>query len=626
MQKVKKYINLYHQTHNVRVSQSINPFGTGAMVDFSDQTLMTSAPEYWEISTKVIHDERLEKVLGVDAFRMPLSYDDSKEGIRFVRFPRWYFCPRCRRFKPIDDWETEFIPGKRAKSDDMRRPVCMECNRTQLVPARIVTACEHGHIQDFPWIKWVHKRSEKPICSDKSFIKISTGVSTAGLEGIKLECTKCGAKTTMAGSFGEKVFEKMGKEFFCEGGMPWRDNKKEECNLYPRAVQRGASNIYFAKVESSIVIPPYSDALNVEIEECEAFKSLTDTISTTDESSREALLRLILEDYINKIASQINKNKEAVREIVNRKLTREEIGEDSKTRSGYRKEEYKALTGEIPPESMNSRDFKIKIISGSDYKLRQIQKVVLVEKMREVRALTGFTRLNPPDQNLLSGDDTTGGGKSILVDIKDKKIKWYPANEVRGEGIFIEFNEKIIDSWRNKYPEVIERACRINERQQQIIRQKGFTERVISDKFIMLHTLAHLLIRELSFECGYSSTSLRERIYCNQPDDDFTMSGILIYTASGDSEGTLGGLVRQGLPDVLPRVVSNALQKAKWCSVDPVCAESNGQGRESLNLAACHACTLISETSCEEFNVLLDRILLVGTLDNPKIGFLSEII
>ena len=58
----------------------------------------------------------------------------------------------------------------------------------------------------------------------------------------------------------------------------------------------------------------------------------------------------------------------------------------------------------------------------------------------------------------------------------------------------------------------------------------------------MLHTLSHLLISQLSFECGYSVASLSERLYCSNKEDNKEMSGIFIYTANGDSEGTLGGL------------------------------------------------------------------------------------
>ncbi|WP_349398404.1 DUF1998 domain-containing protein, partial [Clostridium perfringens] len=91
--------------------------------------------------------------------------------------------------------------------------------------------------------------------------------------------------------------------------------------------------------------------------------------------------------------------------------------------------------------------------------------------------------------------------------------------------------------------------------------------------------------------CGYSSTSLRERIYCNMLENDYNMNGILIYTANGDSEGTLGGLVRQGREDKLPKIINSAIEKARFCSSDPVCIESKGQGRDALNLAACYSCT-----------------------------------
>src|SRR5207244_2216447 len=128
---------------------------------------------------------------------------------------------------------------------------------------------------------------------------------------------------------------------------------------------------------------------------------------------------------------------------------------------------------------------------------------------------------------------------------------------------------------------------------------------------------------QLSFECGYGSASLRERIYCSSGSVSEGMNGVLIYTASGDSEGTMGGLVRQGEPDRLLRTMVAALQKAQWCSSDPICIETTGQGTDNANLAACHGCLLISETSCEEGNRLLDRAMLVGKPEDPQLGFFS---
>ena len=142
----------------------------------------------------------------------------------------------------------------------------------------------------------------------------------------------------------------------------------------------------------------------------------------------------------------------------------------------------------------------------------------------------------------------------------------------------------------------------------------------------MLHTFSHCLITTLSNESGYSNASIRERIYCPKYlGENSGIAGILIYTASGDSEGSLGGLVRQGLPGKIESIIQRALNEAKWCASDPVCIQSPGQGQDGCNLAACHNCALIPETSCENKNMLLDRGVLIGTLDNPSVGFFSEI-
>ncbi len=210
------------------------------------------------------------------------------------------------------------------------------------------------------------------------------------------------------------------------------------------------------------------------------------------------------------------------------------------------------------------------------------------------------------------------------MSIKDEEDRWYPAYEVRGEGIFIELNSKLIDHWIQNNPRIIEHALILETRYNE--EKKDEVKRAITPKFILLHTLTHILIRELSFECGYSATSLRERIYCDLPGESDLMSGILIYTADSDSEGSLGGLVKQGDPNILPKIFINALRRARWCSYDPVCINSGGQGRKSLNFSACHSCVLLPETSCEEFNVLLDRVSLVGTLENKEIGFFKSYI
>lgn len=620
MNSINKKIPLPTKSYNVRFSQSIAPFGIGAMIDFKDQTLMAAAPEYWTINqSQEIHDERLEHLLNVDKFCLPPDKNQINK-IPFVRFPRWYFCPKCKRLRPLNEWEKEFVPNKRSKNPNMITPKCMECNM-QLVPAGILVTCEDGHIDDFPWIEWVHDKSKKPNCDTKhSHLKIKNSSSALGLEGLIIEC-KCGAKASMEGAFGEDAFEKNKVNYKCTGNMPWK-GKKEKCTKIPKSIQRGALNIYFAKVVSSIVIPPYSSELNVLVKESKKFSLLLEMLQDEDYVQMKGKENII-DSYVDKIAQDVHQDKNIVKIILD-KTFNIESSENIETKEQYRAEEYNALTGNIPKECMDEKDFKIEIQKNiEDYHIYGLSKVTLVKKLREVRALVGFSRLQPAESDSMSGFENKASNG--FVPIKEKETRWYPAYETRGEGIFIELNNEVIEEWIKKYPKVFERIEILNRRYNEREKKRGNKGRKITPKFVLLHTLAHLLIKELSFECGYDSASLTERIYCNTKDNSNNMSGILIYTSSGDSEGTLGGLVRQGKSDMLPKTIANAVRKAVWCSSDPVCIDSRGQGSDSLNLSACHACTLISETSCEEFNVLLDRALIVGELEDRNIGFFTGI-
>lgn len=611
--------------YKVRLSQIITTYGPGAIIDFVDQPLMTATPKEWRLFN-IIHDERLEKVLGVDEFRLHKS-SDSGVGVPFVRFPSWYFCPKCKRFQPISQWEKEYIPTKNGK-EFMTKPVCCECKRIPLVPSSVLVACEKGHIDDFPWIEWIHLKKGQ-VCKNPQ-LKISSSSGSLGLEGFKVKCS-CGASNTLAGAFSKGAFEKIKneeyrKKFRCSGKLQWKGTK-EECGIYdvyPQAVLRNASNIYFSKIESSIVIPPYSDELNSLIENSEKYKSLLDAKNMHENMGMsEQFKTMFLNMYIQEIAKEIRKEDslDVITNIITRKLY-DNLEYEGNNRNKYRLEEYNALMENVKSECFNSRDFKIEKIDGKKYKIKEISSVTLVKRLREVRALVGFTRINPPNNYMMGMESSDGGSR--VIDIKDKEDRWYPAYEVRGEGIFIELNTELIDKWILENDYIKEKVKILEERYNK--EKDNDSKRLITPKFILLHTLAHILIREFSFECGYSATSLKERIYCDLPGDLDTMSGILIYTADGDSEGSLGGLVKQGDPSILPKIFINAIKRASWCSYDPVCINSGGQGRRSQNLAACHSCVLLPETSCEEFNVLLDRSCIVGKLDNKDIGFFKNYI
>lgn len=614
-EQIERKVDLNRVSHSVRAAQAVLQYGVGAMVDFPDQTLVTAAPEYWSGDTMKVYDDRFARALGVDYFAIPTK-------IAYARFPEWYFCPKCRRFQPLRKWIDEYkkvVNSKIVGQDEymIENMQCPKCKQ-DLVVARIVTVCEKGHLNDFPWIQWVHTKSKKPVCGMPA-LKFKTGASgTEGLEGLSVSCS-CGATASLKGAFDKDCFKKLdqnaGTNFFgCSGNHPFR-HIHEKCPYYPKTVQRGASSVYFPVVYSSLVIPPYADKLNIKIEKSKTFEYCVTRISEEEPEDKPGVIKKWLPKWAEKIALEVGALKSDVEKILTRKWLEPAMLETDIADIQYRIDEYYALTGEISSSSGKVLgDFSREEMDINEYKIPHIKSISLIDKVRVINALIGFSRINPAMNRNDKG----------FVDVKEPNTRWYPAYEVRGEGIFIEFEQSDIDKWIEDNPAVTERARIIDDNYSASFIGKTHP-RMITPKFIMLHTVSHLLISQLSFECGYSIASLSERLYCSEETDGKNMAGIFIYTASGDSEGTLGGLVRQGRPDAFPQILKKAIAHAQTCSNDPVCIMSKGQGRDSLNLAACHACGLLPETCCEEHNAFLDRGLVIGTYDNKGIGFWNDI-
>lgn len=637
-------IQLNKITHSVRASQAVLQYGVGAMVDFPEQTLMTAAPETWEGSVMEIHDERLEKVLHVDYFGMPGSKDDGRyqSGIAYARFPEWYFCPRCRSFKPLDEWINEYATSPKCKEAHKNDPYmvkylkCPSCLQ-ELVVARIIVACGHGHIDDFPWIKWVHAKNllgAKRICEKPKLRFTTSASSTEGLEGLTITCETCHARATLKGAFDKDALMNLDSNtgyaygFQCTGRHPWK-NTKEPCGEYPHVLQRGGSSVYFPITVSSLVIPPYSSQLAAKIQASPFYsdlrKAITESINAISllpgiavtQEIKEGVILQKISEYASKIGRDIGQNEEVVKPILVRRWSGSDDEDYSTASVKYRAEEYEALSGEVVQEDKHG-EFVREETDIKQYGLPYVKNISLIHKVREVQALVGFSRLEPIDE-----ESVNNLNKIKKVSIKEESTNWYPGYDVRGEGIFIELDEDAIDTWRTNNPRVQHRVNQLNDNYSKSYYGE-LRPRTITAKFLLLHTLAHLLMKQLSFECGYSIASIKERIYCSEASEGKSMSGILIYTASGDSEGTMGGLVRQGRADTFPAIFRKAIEGAITCSNDPVCSLSMGQGRDSLNLSACHSCTLVPETSCEEFNVFLDRGVIVGTYEERDIGFYTE--
>lgn len=309
--------NLNKITHSVRANQLIHQFGVGAMINFPDQMLMCAAPEYWKSDVTPIHDKRLEDRLGVRYFGLPIENEDDDEQHRmsYVRFPQWYYCPRCGRLKSMNDWVKEYqlkASEKNKKNDPymVKFPHCTSCERhPRLVVSRLVTICEHGHINDFPWAAWAHKRGKKKICDNPKLKLITMGTGRYGFDNILVKCENCGASSTLSGIMDKDLFEKLDDEektdFLCPGNHPWK-HTKEACDYYPRVALRGASSVYFPVVKTSLVIPPFTTDLNEMIQKTDAYnRGFHNFCKAKDKNRGEERLREIIEDTSEEIVEEL---------------------------------------------------------------------------------------------------------------------------------------------------------------------------------------------------------------------------------------------------------------------------------------------------------------------------------
>ena len=603
---------------SIRRTQLIMPFGVGAIVNMPDVSLMACSIDYWDKDSAgvKVYDERLQKRLRVNHFIAPASSEQYPKGLPFVYFPKWLSCPSCRSFRPISEWKKRWF-AKYTNSYDVPRCDNVEkCRNTKLIPARFVVACERGHIDDFPWVEWAHKKRDGGVCNNPELSIHSFG-GIAGLGGISIRCDNCNFSETMAQAFSKTAFNSF-RDFCCTGFKPWR-MKHEACDEIPKTLQRGASNVYFPQIVSSICIPPYSDDLSGKI----AKDKIWDLLSSQDGGVSESEMPT----FINNLARRLGEPIELVKKVLTRMLKASDTDNVSmQSEIEYRYDEYQAFQGRIKDGKLDSRSFSIEIVNGSEYGIPGLKNIVLAHRLKEIRALVSFSRINPieSDESSFSEDEKSKKVHKMPIS-ENKDINWLPAVEVNGEGIFIQFDEQSVWNWGSN-PAIQKRIVTINKRYGDMCASYGRASRTITPEFVFLHTFAHILIRQLSYEAGYSTASMRERIYCNSNAEAFPMSGVLIYTASGDSEGSMGGLVRQGRIDRLPTIIKKAINKASWCSSDPVCIESDGQGLGSVNLAACYACLLLPETTCEENNRFLDRATLVGLPGDYRIGFWHDLV
>lgn len=639
---------------SVRRAQLVSPFGVGAMsVLVNGVSVVTAGLDHWfdssadgalDLSEYEEFDWRLQARLGVAQFRLPPDWrtiapgDKSPTNVKLtvpvLRFPGWSFCPYCKRLQrsPLTMQELVRCPDPSHDQSSRRKPVMSQ------VP--FVAICSAGHLDDFPFTEWVHQDAD-PSC-DGVLRLVSRGGGS--LEGQVIMCgydskrkrdpsLGCGKERSLRGIMGTQtgasgestvLTETLTSDistFGCTGARPWLGNFAESCQLSMRGALRAAGNVYFPKVESSIYLPRAEGAVSMELHDLISQPRATGVLNTLHQvvgsQTSGAQLRAALDPEVFQSFS----DEDLLAAFLDR------FGPDSQPAG-----DHAAVvdTGSlIEPEQWRFPEFEMiretpndALLMGSDPGVHPglqpfFSRVRRVEVLRETRALRGFTRVQ---DGLLELD---AGKAQLRRTTLAAEHDWLPAYVVKGEGIYFELNPERLRKWENSQL-VVDRASLIEAHYGAARARRGLGSRQVSPRMVLLHTFSHLLMNQLIFECGYSSASLRERLYASTAADT-PMAGFLIYTAAGDSEGTMGGLVRMADPDLLHDVVAESLAAARWCSTDPVCmdAGAKGQGPDSCNLAACHGCCLVPETSCEEFNRFLDRGLVVGTLSGQDIGYFS---
>ena len=625
----------------IRRSQLLTPFGPGAlMTNERGVTLLVPAIDQWypkdirpEDAGKIkleefrIDEPRLSARLGVSHFRLPPDYNyrrpiNAKLTAPAQRFPSWHVCPqaKCGRMR-----QASVTDGTRVMCDNRERH--SGGFESQMYQVRFVMMCDHGHLADFPWREWVH-HSASPSC--KGILRMNAG-GGADLGSIEISCEQCQSKRRLSGileSSGETSYlslylDSSRVEFRCAGYKPWAVTEAaggEACGRPLQGSLLNANNLHFSEILSAIFLPPAAGT------------NITDELIQLVSGPRLTPLRSLLASGVltpsdaaglaRPMLTGCTCSDEELAEALaiacglKRAPEPARINSDDKVavERAFRYQEYTML-GEarggihltVRKPDLGRYDEDVRgLLSG----------VTLIDRLRETRVLVGISRVTPAEGSQMTSDQR----RSLLRSDPARDTDWLPAAVTYGEGIFLQFDTPGLLAWEEGVGAHLEDLLKRYEGSLRY--QPGY---FAGPRHVLLHTFAHLLMNQLTYECGYSSASLRERLYVSQEAGQ-EMAGILIYTAAGDAEGTMGGLVRCGEPGYLEPIIRRAVTGAQWCAADPICFEAgrSGQGPDSCNLAACHNCALVPETSCEEFNRFLDRTCVVGEEGVP--GYFSSLL
>jgi hypothetical protein len=593
----------------VRFSHLTSYAGIGSIVrDANDMLMVVTDTRYWtdklnnNTAQLIPNVCRVKKALGIDQkLMMPPKAKQLENGeiegnyLPAVLFPTYAVCKKCGLLHN-NPWQQQHkYPSNTV--------TCKQCE-SELEQLTWCAVSSTGHLDNVPWHTICHQSSSEncKVDYENAYLRLSSDSNGKKI----IICTRCNSRNKYERlKTPNKINEKRWLQLNRVQPWIWNESVKLEENDSIEILEVNNPGVYLPERVNCLVIPPesriskssviyqlitnsnlYREVENIEnIKSTLRKKSKIKTISTKLKCTSEALI-----DAIKKIKNE--KDCKFLDDIDSDNLLADEykaflepiedIRDDEDFVTEHKTTQWHNLQNELTGD--------LKIIAKS------VKHLIVAKRLREIQIFKGFYRVEQGDKDKLVPPDIVG------------ESDWLPAIELFGEGVFFTINEEILSRWEN-IPEVRARAEEIAIRyeQSEIVRHQDI---IISPRFLLLHTLSHLLIRELEITVGYPAASLKERIYCSC---DKKMSGILIYTVVADIVGSLGGIIESADPKAFLSMLEGAIKHAQWCSLDPVCTEHEGQGPGWLNRAACHACALVPEPSCDYNNVFLDRVFIKGS-------------
>lgn len=571
------------QNETIRPSQLIYQSGPGAIVELLNQSVIVKSADQWHTRRAPQEkDVRITSLLGVDHVRI-LNENPDKQRIKAVEFPKWKICPKCHNMTNYDN-DTCYYCARKNEHD-----------LQNLYASRFILACENGHISDFPYNEWVHRNK---VCTEQSKdprLMLKTRGSSGSLSDLHVICIHCKHSESLGGIM--KTEERdLHSLFDCKGERPWiSDKAKQKCNCKMKTTLRGASNVYSPSISSFLQVPLTASSSEFDV---------LFLVEKDKEKFNKAYIGMGEEGL--EMACSFKSIPTSFVPTIKRYLDGEITLEESSTYESIKKQEWNTLT----QDEINEERFSSKKIDIAPTLVPYFDGVFRIDSVPEVQVLKEFTRLDYIDRFT---DEEVKTQPVVITN----EAKWLPAVRNYGEGIFFQFNLEKLLKWEEN-EQVTSAIIKAYNTQREEFNK---TQLDILPRQILLHTFSHALLQEFAAHCGYTTTSLKERIYAS---DD--MYGVFIYTASGDSEGSLGGLINLAQSEKLLPIIIRALENMSYCSSDPICSDGDFEYHTTANGAACHACTFVSETSCEWGNLLLDRRTLVNINPNENDGYFDQLL